>query len=139
MIDEKLHRAIDELFVQNPDWRDRRTNINPWLCGDYTEAYVRLGSHRILNKVECRTFDLANIVVEPKFRGQEVLTNLLAFLETKGLPLFMENVIDPRFQQFFERRGYHSVPTQLGTARSYFYIQPNADLSLNPSAGPVPF
>lgn len=122
MIDEKLHRAIDELFSEYPDWRMHRMNINPWLRGDYAEAYVRLGSHRILNNIQYRTFDLANVSVDPEFRGQKVLTNLLAFLETKGLPLFIENVIDPRFQDFFERRGYHRMATQLGTARSFFRI-----------------
>lgn len=93
-------------------WPDR-----VWLELEGLQVYVRYGRcvQRMWNKALVRTLELANIEVRRDLRGRGVFTQ---WLETEaepaadqlGIHLFVESVLEPRFQAFWERRGYRLHP-----------------------------
>lgn len=75
---------------------------NEWLHFEDLSIYVRNAVHALDGKL-VETLDLASI----EFRDQEQghFTNVLGFLEEHCKKvIYVENVISPRFQNFFERR-----------------------------------
>lgn len=85
---------------------------NAWFHSKEADIYCRVAWRSlVLPETDAvglvETFDLANIVVRAP--GNGLFTEILTVLETEDLgvgALFVENVIDPRFQAFFTKRGY---------------------------------
>lgn len=81
-----------------------------WLNFDFGEVYVRNALRRSPDAKFVRTLDIANINVEQSQQGQGKFTQWLAEVEKiaseRNIPLFIENVGHPRFQNFFLKRGY---------------------------------
>jgi hypothetical protein len=98
---------------------DRR---NEWLTAEGISIYVR-NANRILSSggSYASTLDLANITIEE--RGQGTFTQILGILENMdGKTLFVENVLEDRFQKFFERReGWHKLSYVEGCPSFYFF------------------
>lgn len=78
---------------------------NAWLREPRLSVYVRRGIHMIEHE-GYRTLDIASIEVDDGFRGQGIFTDFLGRAEAVGVPVFIENVMDLRFQEFFRNRGY---------------------------------
>lgn len=113
LADFQLEYAIDT-FLKHSNWRAHSTPRNTWLSGRYSSLYIRVGSARYLSDAEnviTRVFDLANISINPQGRG--IFTHLIGYLETRlareELPLYIENVLEPRLDKFFLNRGYKAV------------------------------
>jgi hypothetical protein len=81
---------------------------NAWLRSGPFQLYVRRGVH-LLDKMR-DTLDLANMEIEEAYRGLGTFTQFIDSLEEIQLPnvevIFVENVLQPRFQAFWARRGY---------------------------------
>ena len=84
---------------------DKRLCNVRWFEDRHIKIYLRLGK-RVIDNVTVRCLDIGNVGAEPQ--GQGHFTKLLTKLEqTEGWDvLYVENVLDPRFQKFFEKRGY---------------------------------
>ena len=83
---------------------------NQWLTIEHGELYVRKG-HRILKDKRVSTFDLANVIVDPRYRGQKIFTSLLDSLEQeltdyKIEAIYVENIQELQLLPFLEKRGY---------------------------------
>ena len=87
---------------------------NAWVHLEKMRVYVRARSTRYINKKIVSTFDVATVEVEAPYRGQGVFTRFLEKIEADlDLPIYVENVLDPRFQNFFrKRKGYKELPSQ---------------------------
>lgn len=82
---------------------------NTWLSKDNLHVYVRKGYHWTGSKLEW-CLDLASIEVNKECRGLGVFTAFLETVEANSpLPIYVENVLEPRFAEFFDRKGYLSV------------------------------
>jgi hypothetical protein len=83
---------------------------NEWITVDGISIYVR-NANRLLSigGGYVPTLDLASISIEDK--GQGIFTSILEALETSsGKTLFVENVLEDRFQEFFKKRsGWYVV------------------------------
>lgn len=88
---------------------------NAWVELDKMRVYVRKGSMRYINKKAVTTFDVATVEVDAAHRGQGVFTRFLESLEESlDSPIYVENVLEKRFQDFFrKRKGYKELPSQL--------------------------
>lgn len=102
-----------------PDWREflvdlsSRAHARDWFNHRGVAIYCRSSLRFIPPATEPRAcFELANINVLTKGRG--TFTQLLLVAEDIIFPqdkiMFIENVFEPRFQNFFTRRGYLPVP-----------------------------
>lgn len=84
------------------------------------EIYIRKTFRPYGDKfIQC--LDLANIQVHPKYQGQGVFTSYLEEVEREK-PLdavYIENVIDPVFQRFFDKRGYEKITDNFTLVSSY--------------------
>ena len=78
---------------------------NEWLHFDGLRVYVRNAIHALDGSLT-PTLDLASIEFDLEKQGQGHFASILDFLEEHCKKvLFVENVISPRFQNFFERRA----------------------------------
>jgi hypothetical protein len=80
---------------------------NAWLSDKKIQVYVRK-SHRLINGMLVKTFDIANVTAHPK--GQGHFTEFLAMAETLGFPVYVESVLNKRLESFLIRKGYEVVP-----------------------------
>lgn len=88
---------------------------NAWIVEMGVTAYLRI-TRRYLGGQVVDTIDVANVKVETPFKkGRGVFTAFLEHMEEEGVRLnrvvYVENVLEERFRQFFRRRGYTEVPT----------------------------
>lgn len=95
-----------QMFILN---EERWTNRNRWFEISKLKVYMRRGTHYIDEKfVQC--IDVASVEVEEDVRGEGRFTHFLedleAFLdkERPDLLIYVENVLEARFQDFFKRR-----------------------------------
>lgn len=88
-----------------------------WIRGSYAGSFPRNswfnlpGLNVYLRVVPgLKRIDIANVTAEPQGRGTftRFLEKMEALAEELGAALFIENVLEERFQQFFENRGYES-------------------------------
>jgi len=84
---------------------------NAWLQLSVGKVYLRkafhqLGVQRELNK----TLDIANICIDEDKRGKGYFTELLDAIYSiackYNMSLYIENVLDKRFQSFFLKKGF---------------------------------
>ncbi len=105
--DTQLYRAIDQFLTADDDSSFGNAQ---WLKGRYTRLYLRRNTYHSLDTdLSLRMLDVANVTVLPKYQSRGVFTNLMNWLETKNLPLYIENVHEERLNGFFLRRGYRRV------------------------------
>jgi GNAT superfamily N-acetyltransferase len=119
MTDNDLHEEFE-------DWldltRDRRI-CNAWLkTGTYAEAYVRR-SVRLWKDALTPFVDIASVTVYPAYQRQGVFTAFLTYAELQCPRLFIEQVLTPRFQAYFDRR-----PGYVKQGISYYWETPHADV-----------
>ena len=85
-----------------------------WMENDHLKFFVRSGYH-MADRAPRRCIDIANVTVYKPGRG--TFTRFLEHVEAKVLErrpdhlIYIENVLRPRFQHFFERRGYQRQHT----------------------------
>jgi len=80
-----------------------------WVEEMGVRAYLRV-TRRMIDGGVAETIDLANVAVPVKNRGHGILTAYLEYLESESTrlnrTLFVENVFETRFRNFFLKRGY---------------------------------
>ena len=81
---------------------------NAWLTVGNMSVYVRKGHHPFNDEI-IATIDIANVSVPSKYQNQGTFTRFLEDVESLGLPVYIENVLTPRFADFFRKRGYDTV------------------------------
>ena len=102
-------QAIELLadFVERYKSDDKPICHNEWLNGDDMSVYVRRSVPRILNDGEKYvTLDIASINVYQQSQGH--FTAFLAEAEKLNPwpAIYVENVLQPRFEKFFKKKGY---------------------------------
>ena len=102
-------------------WNNDSAN-RMWLQSPKMQVYVRKSNRLYPNMT--RTLDIASIEVEGEHRGQGIFTAFLSEAEQMGVPIYIENVLQPDFRKFFENRGYKIKHQYQDGTVSYFY--PNA-------------
>lgn len=124
MIDTILHQQIDRWLAEHADWQAHLINTTRWFETKRTSLYLRLGSTRMIDGTRVRTLDVANVTVNRPYQNQGIFTAVLTFLESKEMPLFIENVLPPRFRRYFDRRdGYRKTDiTGLGDVPCYVFV-----------------
>lgn len=136
MIDQKLHVEIDRFLEENKNWKqERASNVVENLYGNYSHLYIRLGSHRLLGRlpkvtqgIKTRTLDISSVEVRSNMRSRGIFTNLLNFVETKNLPLFVENVLNDRLGKYIVGRGYQLQWQPYDNwPKSYYKLPPTVD------------
>jgi N-acetylglutamate synthase-like GNAT family acetyltransferase len=79
-----------------------------WVVEGSLKIYFRAGYARRLGDQTVKVLDIASVEVLESSRGQGLFTAALDKIEAlrprEGL--FVESVLDKRFQDFFTRRGY---------------------------------
>ncbi len=91
-------------------------SVTSFLEGKEKNAWCEFGKLRIYMRKTVRynlqTLDIATITIHnPKFRGKGAFTEFLAWIEEEVVrrdidQIFIENVLDERFQNFFLKKGY---------------------------------
>lgn len=80
---------------------------NAWLHGKYADCYVRICNRLLQPGTVSRTFDIANISIQPRFQRRGVFRNFLRFIERAYAgPIYIENVLDPDFADKLQSLGY---------------------------------
>ena len=98
---------------------------NTWLHSREIHIYIRNAHHRLDTTIE-KTIDLATIEISEKLRGKGKFTKLLEYLEEQvNRPIYIENVLEERFQKFFEKRGYLKASQGMSDLVSCYYKLPN--------------
>lgn len=110
--------------------KGRSPNARAWLSDANIDVYIRVGKH-VLDGALTSTIDIGNLAVNKHRRGAGHFTAFLGHLETlcntKKRVLYMENVMDPRFQAFFEKRGYVRIMDSCDLVPSYYRNLPIAE------------
>ena len=106
--------------IQLTEWHTSHKQFNRgWISPKGLAVYVRYTRHYI-NGVVVDTIDLANINATQQGKG--VFTAFLKKVEEiakcQSRVVYIENVLERRFQEFFERRGYVLIDDKF--ERSYF-------------------
>ena len=97
----------------------QRCKRGVWLRDSLISIYVRIGRHSGIR--DCVFIEIANLCVrKPSLRGKGHFTEFLAEVEKIG-PVYIENVLEPRFADFFRRRGYLISSDGWGVATPCFY------------------
>lgn len=92
----------------------RGTKFNAWRTDGPLEVYLRI-TQRYINRRIVKTIDLATINVIEDKQNQGVFRRFLSGMEALAEDLdrviYIENVLNPRFAEFFRRRGYTEIDT----------------------------
>ncbi len=95
--------TLDEFVQRGPGFTGRSAWIKePGFIG----IYVRVGP-RCINGERIKVIALANFEVIDKGKG--VFTRFVKKVEKYQLPIFIENVINPRFAEFLPSLGFVQV------------------------------
>jgi GNAT superfamily N-acetyltransferase len=102
-------------FIQ--DARSRRTVASRAHVDEpyFETLYVRLTRRHIDGSEHWPVLDLASLSVHEAHRGQGRFTKLVERIRTQHpmLHLFVENVMEPRFQEYLARCGFAVVEPRL--------------------------
>jgi len=94
---------------------------NAWIKDGPLSVYIRKSERMFVLGKRVHTIDVANVTVRTP--GQGLFTLYLHGVEclaaTRGSVVYVENVIDERFREFFRRRGYTECEGGFGT-RSFY-------------------
>ena len=78
---------------------------NAWLQTDSVNMYVRKGVH-IIDGQLTNTFDLASITIAENKRGCGLFKEIILYIESLGLPVYVESILNPKLADMLERHGY---------------------------------
>lgn len=94
------------------------TQRNCFFTSEQFSIYVRR-SVRVLRGHPCRCFDIANVNVAEAHRGSEIFTAWLESTESALIgnaefdAIYIESVLEQRFAEFFIRRGYLQLTSDI--------------------------
>jgi hypothetical protein len=78
---------------------------NTWIMHDDIQVYVRK-SKRLINGELVTTFDVANVGVYPHAKGTGVFKSAMLHIETFGMVVFVESVINASLATQLQKHGY---------------------------------
>ena len=78
---------------------------NSWLRTKELGVYVRKGQ-RLIDGVYTNTLDIANIQQSDQFIGQGHFKSFMLYAESKGEPIFVECIHNPKLVTMLEKNGY---------------------------------
>jgi hypothetical protein len=76
---------------------------NRWIPFLTLDVYMRK-SHRVVEGSQIDCIDIASVEVFSKGEGD--FTRFIIEVESIGYPVFIENILEERFANFFKGRGY---------------------------------
>jgi len=88
---------------------------NQWLKEPGIQVYVR-------KPLPGKPYDIELATLNAKHPGKGACTRLLNRLEPK-LSIYIENVLEPRFAAYFERRGYQRINNAYGGPPCYIRLK----------------
>lgn len=84
-----------------------RWSCNRWFTQKGYSFYLRFGRHYEGGQSYNYTIELCNLTISDDVRGSGLFTMFVEQLEAiDGLHIFVENVLQERFREFWRRRGY---------------------------------
>jgi hypothetical protein len=95
---------------------------NTWLEYPRIKVYVRR-STRVILGCSFPFVDLATVDVPPQHQGNGIFTTFLEHVEKSVENLYIENVMDVRFQRFFEGRNYVKLIIPGGIPQVLCYVR----------------
>lgn len=64
--------------------------------------------NRVINNVEVSFLSVRDIKIEDKFQRQGIFSSFLDILESKGIPIMIDDIINDSLDNFLMKRGYQS-------------------------------
>lgn len=94
--------------------KDLLFSRSQWIETDYGAFYLR---HKFWNAFAIkrewqRGYVLATLNVYEKYKGQGLFGCLLDVLANYGEPIYIENILDKRFQHYLHKRGFLVLPRE---------------------------
>jgi len=78
---------------------------NSWLENKYMRVYVRRSRRMIAGVIE-ETFDVASILVHPKYQKQGYFKAFMQYIETLGLTIYVESLLNSELTEMLLKHGY---------------------------------
>ena len=78
---------------------------NEWLYNEYMKVYVRK-SLRFIDRERVEAFDVANVVVEPEYQGLGHFKEMMIYVESLGLVVYVESINNPDLKAMLVKNGY---------------------------------
>lgn len=63
---------------------------------------------RVVNGVEQSFLSIRDIKIEESSQQKGIFSNFLSILESKGIPVMIDDIINDKLDEFLMKRGYHS-------------------------------
>lgn len=120
---------------------------NSWIEVDGVEIYIRLtkrlnpmlrGNVTDIERDVVSCLDIANICLSPHLRNRGIFTEFLirAHQMNPCQMLYIENVMERRFQEFFKKAGFKQMPSEQDFCGcKSFYAMKNDGLTLGSKLG----
>ena len=83
--------------------KSKRTNA--WIGDNFIQVYVRKGIHSFGGDI-IKTFDVANIEQDPIHIGKGYFKSFMIQVEEVGLPIYVENIHNPKLTEMLAKNGY---------------------------------
>ena len=100
---------FSSLLKDNQKKFSRVATWNSWMEGTGYSISMRISQRCLEGDIREKCFDLSNITIYDSGKGH--FTALLEYLEENcHYTLYVENVLEQRFQNFFTKRGYTFPP-----------------------------
>jgi GNAT superfamily N-acetyltransferase len=105
---------------------------NGWIENDEIRLYLRTGLRRIEGST-VKAVTIASVSVYERRKSRGIFTAILTEIEkiaaNAGLSVFVENVLNSRLADFFERRGYGECKDRIPDI--CFFYKPDSVESIN--------
>lgn len=85
---------------------------NQWLACEAGELYVRKGTYRVYEEQPHTCFDISNVVLRNKYRGNGILTEVMDWLLTldnEYVAVYVESIMNRGFAKHLETAGWNIV------------------------------
>lgn len=69
---------------------------------------------RVINEKTMLFLAIKDIDIHPDYRSQKLFTKLLDILESKGIPVFVDDIINHRLFTYLHNRGYKNLKHNSG-------------------------
>jgi hypothetical protein len=109
-------RTLDQFIADHDKKPSYHSNAHVRRSG-FETLYVRLGPRYIQGVLHPRVLDIANVTVRRK--GCGIFTQLVEELHARGFSLYVESVLNERFERMLPRLGFVRV-TPPGDQASFF-------------------
>ena len=91
-----------------------RTISNVWITTDELQIYLRKAIHSVGGEI-IRTIDIANVsLVNQEDKGKGYFKEVILFIESFELPVYVENVGNMELAAQLVKHGYVEVDTRCG-------------------------